>query len=77
MLFEADGSGNAVVTLGEDTVEAVLDLYDGTGFAIHVPRKPKQVWLDGRVCKDFEYSPDDQCIHFDRRRVKEARILLK
>ena len=77
VVFEADGSGNAVVTFGEETVDVVLDLYDGTGFSVHAPRKPKRVLLDGRESKAFEYRPDTQCVYFDRRRFREVRIVLK
>jgi hypothetical protein len=74
VLFQTDGCGHVVMTIGEDAVEAKLDLYDGTEMRLHAAEQPTRVLVNGKE-EAFEYEAESRCVRLGRRRVQEVQIL--
>lgn len=76
LLFEADGSGQAVLRFGGQTVEGRFDLYDNHTVRIHSPRRPTKALVNGEESA-FEYQPEDQCVKLEGYGMREVRLLLE
>jgi hypothetical protein len=54
-------AGHAVISFGDDGVEARLDVYDSNQVRIHVDRAPARVLVDGKE-RPFEYEEESRCV---------------
>lgn len=73
LLFETNSTGHAVLTFGDDGVEAKLDLYDSERVWVRVDRAPSLVWVDGEE-RDFEYDDAAECVRLDGYGIHVLRI---
>ncbi len=73
LLFETDSAGHAVLTFGDDGVEAKLDVYDGVKLRIHVDRAPTKVLVNGEE-QPFTYEAEASCVSLDCYRARQVRI---
>jgi len=73
LLFETNSAGHALLTFGDDAVEAKLDVYDSDQVRIHVDRKPAKVLVNGRE-RPFEYEESARCVKLSYYGIREARV---
>ena len=72
LLFETNSAGEAVLTFGEDAVEATLDVYDGTQVRIDVDRLPARVFANGKE-HPFTHDAEGEWVEVNLYRVREVR----
>jgi len=73
LVFETNSAGHAVLTFGDDGVEAKLDLYDSDQVRIHVDRAPSKVFVNGEA-RPFEYDDTSSCVKLDYYAIHEVRV---
>jgi hypothetical protein len=73
LLFETNSAGHAVLTFGDDGVEAKLTVYDSDQVRIHVDRAPAKVLVNGEE-RPFKYEADSSCVRLDYYAIREVRI---
>ena len=73
LLFETTSAGQAVVTFGDDGVEAKLDMYDSDQVRLHVDRAPAKVVIDGKE-RAFEYDQATKCVTLKYYGIHEVDI---
>ena len=73
LLFETNSAGHAVLTFGDDGVEAKLDVYDSDQVRIHVDRAPAKVLVNGEE-RPFEYEVESGCVKLDYYAIHEVRV---
>jgi hypothetical protein len=73
LVFETNSAGHAVLTFGDDGVEAKLDVYDSDQVRIHVDRAPSKVFVNGEA-RPFEYDDGASCVKLDYYAIHEVRV---
>jgi hypothetical protein len=73
LVFETNSAGHAVLTFGDDGVEARLDVHDSNQVRIHVDRAPVKVLVDGKE-RLFEYEQESHCVKLGYFNIHEVSI---
>lgn len=75
-IYHANSSGDAVVTFGDDVVEARLSLYDVNTVQLYAPTPPVRVLVDGRET-EFRYDPALRCAEVTKYAMRRVQVVLR
>jgi hypothetical protein len=73
LIFETNSAGHALLTYGDDGVEAKLDVYDSDQVRIHVDRAPSRVFVNGKE-RPFEHDQASSCVKLNCYAIHEVRV---